>query len=67
MFCAHFTPMNTFSLNLKNNFTCLILIRDSNCIDFEQRWRKMTSAQEDAKSSGHEEFTHTGSVGEAPV
>uniref|UniRef100_A0A8C4IDJ4 Transporter n=1 Tax=Dicentrarchus labrax TaxID=13489 RepID=A0A8C4IDJ4_DICLA len=33
----------------------------------KQRWRKMTTALEDEKPSGHEEFTHTGSVGEAPV
>ncbi len=52
---------------------------NSNCLAFntnlrlmklclhEQRWRKMTTAQEDEKPSGNEEFTHTGSVGEAPV
>ncbi|KAF0029741.1 hypothetical protein F2P81_018846 [Scophthalmus maximus] len=33
----------------------------------KQRWRKMTTAREDEKPSGHEEFTHAGSVGEAPV
>ncbi|XP_045927590.1 sodium- and chloride-dependent GABA transporter 1 [Micropterus dolomieu] len=33
----------------------------------KQRWRKMTTSQEDEKPSGHEEFTHTGSVGDAPV
>ncbi|XP_041832931.1 sodium- and chloride-dependent GABA transporter 1 isoform X2 [Melanotaenia boesemani] len=33
----------------------------------KQRWRKMTTAQQDEKPSGHEEFTHTGSVSEAPV
>ncbi|KAA8580201.1 hypothetical protein FQN60_005736 [Etheostoma spectabile] len=33
----------------------------------KQRWRKMTTSQEDEKPSGHEEFTHMGSMGEAPV
>lgn len=32
-----------------------------------QRWRKITTAQEDEKPSGHEEFTNSGGVGEAPV
>ncbi|TNM91356.1 hypothetical protein fugu_019736 [Takifugu bimaculatus] len=33
----------------------------------KQRWRKMTTAQEVAKPSSHEEFTRTASVGEIPV
>ncbi|XP_034019845.1 sodium- and chloride-dependent GABA transporter 1-like [Thalassophryne amazonica] len=33
----------------------------------KQRWREMTAAREDEKPSGHEGFTHTGSVGEAHV
>ncbi|MEQ2273291.1 Sodium- and chloride-dependent GABA transporter 1 [Xenotaenia resolanae] len=33
----------------------------------KQRWRKMTTIQEDETSTGLEEFTHTGSMGEAPV
>ncbi|KAK1906134.1 Sodium- and chloride-dependent GABA transporter 1 [Dissostichus eleginoides] len=33
----------------------------------KQRWRKMITPRDDEKPSGHEEFTHTGSVGEARV
>uniref|UniRef100_A0A3Q4GKB8 Solute carrier family 6 member 1, like n=1 Tax=Neolamprologus brichardi TaxID=32507 RepID=A0A3Q4GKB8_NEOBR len=33
----------------------------------KQRWRRMTTAQEDERRSGQDEFTHTDSVGEAPV
>uniref|UniRef100_A0A3Q3QSB5 Transporter n=1 Tax=Monopterus albus TaxID=43700 RepID=A0A3Q3QSB5_MONAL len=31
----------------------------------KQRWWNMTTAQEDQKPSGHEEFTHTGSMADA--
>ncbi|XP_036066240.1 sodium- and chloride-dependent GABA transporter 1 isoform X1 [Oryzias melastigma] len=34
---------------------------------FKQRWRRMTTAQEDGKPLEREELTRVGSVGEAPV
>lgn len=33
----------------------------------DQRWWMMTTAREAEKPSGHEDFTHTGGAGEAPV
>lgn len=72
MFCT--TKGSIKKVHFSNNAYILILIQAAEFhirfilyFPLDQRWQMMTTAQEVEKPSGHEEFTHTGSVGEAPV
>lgn len=54
--------MNTFDLP-----TCTHNKLNTNKDKPFQRWRKITTAQENEKPSVHEEFTNSGGMGEVPV
>ncbi|XP_051911584.1 sodium- and chloride-dependent GABA transporter 1-like isoform X2 [Hippocampus zosterae] len=53
------------SMVLIPGYVVYMLCTTPGCV--KERWKKMTTSQQEVKPSGHDVFTHTGNVGEALV